>query len=213
MGTSMSRISQTQIFRTFSMLGERGRRMQLLAAMMKGGALAPHRAGRIACAELLAIEVHAERAHVESIAQLVRPLRHVIEHLTANDHVGVSHDVVVLESDEVIADLIALAVEAEGHSVRVADSLATCLELFHERSPDVILTEGRIPNAPVDQFCHFLRERVSQQTIPIIMFSDAKGMELQVLARNAGADRYVCKDQGIAELVAELNQVISEILW
>jgi CheY-like chemotaxis protein len=210
----IGRFSQTQVMRTFQMLGERARRMQLLAAMMKGGALAPGRAGRIACAELLAIEAHAERAQLESIAQLARPLRHVIEYVTAaNQQGGVSHDVVVLESDEVIADLIALAVEAEGHSVRVADSLATCLELFHERSPDVILTEGRIPNAPVDQFCHFLRERVSQRTIPIIMFSDAKGMELQVLARNAGADRYVCKDQGIGELVAELNQVISEILW
>src|SRR4051812_48763920 len=99
------------------MLSERSRRMQLLAAMMKGGALGTRRAGRIACAELLAIEVHAEQARVDSIAQLVRPLRQVIEHLTAaNDHEGVSHDVVVLESDEVIADLIALAVQAEGHS-------------------------------------------------------------------------------------------------
>ncbi len=210
----MSMISQTQIFRTFTMLGERARRMQLLAALLRSGALGTRRAGRIACAELLAIEEHAASASFDSMAELVRPLRQVIEHLTAaNDHEVVSHDVIVLESEEVIADLIALAVEAEGHSVRVAGSLATCLELFHERSPDVILTEGRIPNAPVDQFCHFLRERVAQKTIPIIMFSDAKGMELQVLARNAGADRYICKDQGIAELVAELNQVLEEILW
>jgi CheY-like chemotaxis protein len=207
-------ISQTQIFRTFGMLGERARRMQLLAAMLRSGALGAPRAGRIVCAELQAIETHAEQARLESIAQLVRPLRHVVEHLTeANQPESVSHDVIVLESEEVIADLIALAVEAEGHSVRVADSLATCLELFHERSPDVILTEGRIPNAPPDQFCHFLRARVAHKAIPIIMFSDAKGMELQVLARNAGADRYICKDQGIAELVVELNKVLGEILW
>jgi CheY-like chemotaxis protein len=207
-------ISQTQIFQTFSMLGERARRMQLLAAMLRGGALTPRRAGRVACAELLAIESHAGDLQLDPLAGLVRPLRQIVEDLTrANDLEGVSHDVIVLESEEVIADLIALAVEAEGHSVRVADSLATCAQLFRERSPDVILTEGRFPNAPVDQFCSFLRERVATKTIPIIMFSDAKGMELEVLARNAGADRYICKDQGIAELVAELNQVLDEVLW
>jgi CheY-like chemotaxis protein len=210
----MPLLQATQIGRTFAMLHERARRMQLLAALLRGGALTPSRAGRIVSAELLAIEAYAERGDLEVIASLARPLRQVFEHLSAaNRHEGVSHDVLVLESEEVIADLIALAVEAEGHSVRVAGSMGECVELFHERAPEVILTEGRVPDAPVDQFCHFLRRRVASHTIPIIMFSDARGMELQVLAHNAGADRFVCKDQGIAELVVELNQVLEEILW
>jgi hypothetical protein len=60
------------------MLGERARRVQLLAAMLPSGALGSRRAGCIACAELQVIEEHAHRTSIDPMAQLVRPLRQVM---------------------------------------------------------------------------------------------------------------------------------------
>jgi DNA-binding response OmpR family regulator len=109
---------------------------------------------------------------------------------------------------------MSLAVEAEGHEARVARDLSEFVHLLGLQRPDVILTEGSFPGAPVDQVCRYLRQRAAlREGIPIIMFSDADGMALETLARNAGADRWLCKARGLEELVAELRALLDEILF
>jgi len=46
-----------------------------------------------------------------------------------------------------------------------------------------------------------------------VIFSSAHGDELDVLAREAGADLYLSKDQGIADLMKEVARLFEEILW
>lgn len=194
---------------------QHARRMELVAALLGGGGLSPAQAARIVRAELHDLEGDAEEAQLDALATLLRSTGEVLARMDTPGSVPVehSHDVLVLDDDEVTRDLIALAVEAQGHRVRVAANLAEFLALFRERRPDVVLTEAEIPGAPVDSFCRFLRERMSNEAVPIVMFASASGDELAMLALNAGADRYLCKDQGMGELTVALNLMFEEILF
>jgi CheY-like chemotaxis protein len=200
--------------RVLEMLDERGRRTELLAALTRGGGLENVRVAQVLRAELAELESGAAEAGMEGLAQMARATREVVEHLGG---VRIVHwrqrDVLVLDDNEVTRDLIALALEAEGHSVRVAATLSEFSALVRERRPDVVLTEARMPEAPDDQFCTFLRRTMANDSIPIVIFSSAQGIELATLALNAGADLYLSKDQGIGDLVAELARLFEEILW
>jgi CheY-like chemotaxis protein len=51
------------------------------------------------------------------------------------------------------------------------------------------------------------------ERIPIVIFSSARGDELALLAREAGADLYLSKDQGIGDLMREVARLFEDILW
>jgi len=200
--------------RVLDLLDERGRRTELLAALTRGGGLAPERAAQVLRAELAELEASAREADMDGLAAMARATREVVEHLGGLKVVHWRHrDVLVLDDNEVTRDLITLALEAEGHGVRVASSINELLALVNERKPDVVLTEARMPDAPDDQFCDFLRRRMAMDSIPIVIFSSAQGIELETLALNAGADLFLSKDQGIEDLIKELSRLFEEILW
>jgi CheY-like chemotaxis protein len=196
------------------LLDERGRRTELLAALAKGGGLAPERAAQVLSAELAELAASASEAELDGLAAMARATRELVEHLGG---VKVVHwrqrNVLVLDDNEVTRDLVTIALEAEGHSVRVAATLNEFLALVNERKPDVVLTEARMPDAPDDQFCEFLRRRMAVDSIPIVIFSSAQGIELETLALNAGADLFLSKEQGIEDLIRELSRLFEEILW
>jgi CheY-like chemotaxis protein len=200
--------------RVLELLDERSRRTELLAALTRGGGLPPERAAVVLRAELAELEASATEAELDGLAAMARATREVVEQL---GNVKVAHwrqrDVLVLDDNEVTRDLITLALEAEGHSVRVASTINEFLALVNERRPHVVLTEARMPDAPDDQFCDFLRRRMAMDSIPIVIFSSAQGIELETLALNAGADLFLSKDQGIEDLIRELSRLFEEILW
>jgi CheY-like chemotaxis protein len=200
--------------RVLELLDEQGRRTELLSALTRGGGLARDRAAQALRAELAELEAGAGEADMQGLAAMARATRELVEHL---GEVTIAHwrqrNVLVLDDNEVTRDLITLALEAEGHIVRVASSLNEFLALVNERKPDVVLTEARMPDAPDDQFCEFLRRRMAMDSIPIVIFSSAQGIELETLALNAGADLYLSKDQGIEDLIKELSRLFEEILW
>lgn len=197
--------------RLFEAVEGRARRTELLAAL-QGGGVPPDGAARVLAAELTDLAADADGADLASLGAFARAAAGIVERLAGAQPPERRCDILVLDDDEVTRDLIALAIQSQGHTVRVADNMAAFLALYRERRPDVILTEGSIPNAPADEFCRFLRRQIASE-VPIVMFAGASGHELAMLALNAGADRYLSKDQGIDGLVGELARLIDEIVW
>jgi len=168
----------------------------------------------VLCAELAELEASAEAAGLEPLSGFARAARKAAEHI---GQVKVAHwkqrDVVVLDDNEITRDLITLALQAEGHQVRVASCIAELSVLVSERKPHVVLSEARMPEVPGSRLCHYLRVAMALEKIPIVIFSSAHGEELAMLAREAGADLYLSKDQGISDLTAEVARLFQEILW
>jgi CheY-like chemotaxis protein len=200
--------------RVMTLLEDRARRTELLAAMSGAGGLERERAANVLCAELGELETSAAEVGLDGLGAMARAARKVVEHLAS---VKVAHwrqrDVVVLDDNEVTRDLITLALQAEGHRVRAAGSVAELSYLVRERKPHVLLSEARMPDSPGPRFCSYLRVTMALEKIPIVIFSSAHGDELVRLAREAGADLFLSKDQGIGDLMAEVARLFEEILW
>jgi CheY-like chemotaxis protein len=200
--------------RVMAQLEDRARRTELVAALAGAGGLEAERTANILCAELGELETSAAEAGLDSMVAMARAVRKVIGHLG-----GVSiaawqpREVMVLDDNEVTRDLITVALQAEGHRVRTATNFQEASALVRERKPHVLLTEAKMPDAPGTRFCNYLRVTMALEKIPIVMFSSARGDELRLLAREAGADLYLSKDQGISDLMREVARLFEEILW
>jgi CheY-like chemotaxis protein len=200
--------------RLLELTEDRGRRTELLAALTRAGGLEAQRAACVLRAELRDLETAAGAADLPSVAAMVRATREIVEHLGGvRIPLWKSRDVAVLDDNEITRDLLALALEAEGHTVRVAADLTQLSVLVRERRPHILITEARLPGAPDDHFCNFLRHMMRIDSIPIVIFASAQGGELATLALNAGADLWLAKDQGIGDLIRELTRLFEEILW
>jgi CheY-like chemotaxis protein len=200
--------------RVMILLDERARRTELLAALSGAGGLASERAASVLCAELGELETSASEVGLDGLGAMARAARKVIAHLGGVRAVPRhQRDVVVLDDNEITRDLITLALQAEGHQVRAAGSVAELSYLVRERKPHVLLSEARMSDAPGGRFCNYLRATMALEGIPIVIFSSAHGDELAMLAREAGADLYLSKDQGIADLMTRVARLFEEILW
>lgn len=200
--------------RVLADLEARARRTELLVALAGAGGLTPERAANVLVAELGELEATAAGAGLDGLGAFARATRKVTEQL---GRVKVAHwkqrDVIVLDDNEITRDLISLALQAEGHRVRSASTIAELSGLVRERKPQLLLSEARMPDAPGSRLCQYLRMSVALEQIPIVIFSSARGDELATLAREAGADLYLSKDQGIDDLTLEVARLFQEILW
>jgi CheY-like chemotaxis protein len=200
-------------------LDDSARRIELLSATLRAGGLSAEQAARALRSELRSIEARSSDPAVVGttgpIAALAAAVRVVVESLGGidRDPAGEERDVLVLDNDEVTRDLVVLAIEAQGHTVRTASTLHQFVALFHQQRPQVILSEAKLQEAPAESFCQFLRQTVGDDVIPIVLFTSAEGRELEEVAQTAGAERCICKDQGIEALVTEMNALFEEIIW
>jgi CheY-like chemotaxis protein len=200
--------------RVLDQLEDAARRTELLAALAGAGGLEALRAATVLSSELGELEAVALGVGLDGLAALARSAGRVVELLG-----GVKveqwrrRDVIVLDDNEITRDLITLALQAEGHRVRAAATVGELSALVRARKPHVLLSEARLPDAPGTRLCAFLRVNMALEGIPIVIFSSARGDELEELAREAGADRWLSKDQGISDLMGEVARLFEEILW
>jgi CheY-like chemotaxis protein len=120
-------------------------------------------------------------------------------------------DVLVLDETEVARDLVALAVEGQGHLVRCAGSYAEFIRHLDERLPDLIVTEIELSKAPARKFSRGLVELLATRPVPLVFFSAVPGPLLQELAGEAHARAAVSKDDGVAALMAALERVVGSL--
>ena len=203
---------ETRQRRVMTLLEDRARRTELAAALAGAGGLEAERAAKVLCAELDELETSAGEVGLDGLAAMARAARKTVGYL-GSVKTGDAREVIVLDDNEVTRDLITLALQAEGHRVRTAENVTELSQLVRERRPHVLLTEARMPDAPSARFCNYLRVSMALERIPIVIFSSARGDELAVLAREAGADLYLSKDQGIGDLMREVARLFEEILW
>src|SRR5215831_16098924 len=104
--------------------------------------------------------------------------------------------VLVVEDDQGIATQLVRALARGGYEV---DHVITGGEALRWGDPDVVLLDLELPDTDGVQVCRQLRER---SRVAIIVVT-ARGEEPErVLALDAGADDYLVKPFGLAELLA-----------
>ena len=113
--------------------------------------------------------------------------------------------VLVVEDDLGIATQLVRGLRRDGYDV---DHVTTGGEALGRAEPDVVLLDLGLPDADGVEVCRLLRERSG---VAIIVVT-ARGEEPErVLALDAGADDYLVKPFGLAELLARLRAVLRRV--
>lgn len=113
--------------------------------------------------------------------------------------------ILVIDDEPQIRRALQSALTAHGYTVSVAEDGATGLEAIASWAPDAVILDLVMPG--VDGF-EVLRQTRIWSSVPIIVLS-ARGQEAdKVAALDQGADDYLTKPFGMAELLARLRVVL-----
>ena len=116
-----------------------------------------------------------------------------------------SNKILVVDDDLNICELLELYLENEGYTAYVANDGQAAVDMFNEKSPDLVLLDIMLPKMDGWQVCREIRKTSS---VPIIMLT-AKGETFdKVLGLELGADDYVTKPFDSKEVMARIKAVL-----
>ncbi|MGK7884749.1 MAG: response regulator transcription factor [Crocosphaera sp.] len=132
-----------------------------------------------------------------------------------NPSVVTTHRILVVEDEDVIRDMIVLALEDEGYDITAVSDGRTALNLLQqdEKNPtatatefDMLVLDLMLPQVNGLDICRLLRYHGN--IIPILILSAKASETDRVLGLEVGADDYLTKPFSMRELVARCRALI-----
>jgi two-component system, OmpR family, alkaline phosphatase synthesis response regulator PhoP len=114
--------------------------------------------------------------------------------------------ILLVEDDPAITNLLSLHLGAPAYQVTACDKIATALERLKARPYDLVILDILLPDGNGVDLCRRIRE-VNNQT-PILMLSALADEVDKVRALELGADDYLTKPFGVAELTARVKALL-----
>ncbi len=118
------------------------------------------------------------------------------------------HEVLVIDDEVQLRRLLRFTLEDAGYAVREAPTGHAGLVAAAHRQPDAIILDLGLPDLGGDEVLRRLREWSS---LPVLILSVLGDEEHKVAALDAGADDYLAKPFGGAELLARLRALLRRI--
>jgi len=117
----------------------------------------------------------------------------------------VKANILVVDDEAQITRVLKTTLSSHGYGIRTAADGEEALQLMKDWSPDLIISDLRMPNMGGLELCRRVR---AHSRIPIIVLS-VKGEEpIKVEALDAGADDYVTKPFSVNELLARVRAAL-----
>jgi DNA-binding response OmpR family regulator len=116
--------------------------------------------------------------------------------------------ILVIEDDPSALRFTAYALVQVGYQVLTAANGVDGLKMAQEEKPDLVVLDVLLPGMDGFELCHRLRNADATAQLPILMLS-VKGRESdRNTGLEAGADHYLVKPVGPAELVASVGRLL-----
>jgi two-component system KDP operon response regulator KdpE len=114
-------------------------------------------------------------------------------------------NILVVDDEPQITRVLKTTLSSQGYGVRTASDGDEAIQMMRDWTPDLVITDLRMPNLGGLELCRQIR---AKSRIPIIVLS-VKGEErIKVEALDAGADDYVTKPFGVHELLARVRAAL-----
>jgi two-component system KDP operon response regulator KdpE len=114
-------------------------------------------------------------------------------------------NILVVDDEPQITRVLKTTLSTQGYGVRTASDGDEAIQMMRDWTPDLVITDLRMPNLGGLELCRHIR---AKSRVPIIVLS-VKGEErIKVEALDAGADDYVTKPFGVHELLARVRAAL-----
>jgi len=113
--------------------------------------------------------------------------------------------VLIVEDDVNIASFVQTILEANGYQVLTAERCRQGLLVFASHMPDLVMLDLGLPDMDGEEFIRQVRK---DSAVPIIVLSARTSEEDKVSALDLGANDYITKPFGTAELLARVRAAL-----
>jgi two-component system KDP operon response regulator KdpE len=114
-------------------------------------------------------------------------------------------NILVVDDESQITRVLKTTLTSLGYGTRVAGDGDEAVQIMKEWSPDLVITDLRMPNMDGLALCRHIR---AKSRIPIIVLSVRGEERTKVEALDAGADDYVTKPFSVKELLARVRAAL-----
>ena len=111
-------------------------------------------------------------------------------------------NILVVDDEPQITRVLKTTLSSNGYGTRTARDGDEAVQLMRDWSPDLIITDLRMPNMDGLDLCRHVRQN---SQVPIIVLSVKGEEQIKVQALDAGADDYVTKPFNVNELLARVR--------
>ena len=115
-------------------------------------------------------------------------------------------DVLFAEDDAGVREWTSLALESQGYRVRAVADGAAALKAYEERRPDVAILDVMMPKVSGWDVLTGIRKK--DKSLPIMMLTAKASEADKVMGLGLGADDYLAKPFGVAELQARVAALL-----
>ncbi|MHA3682912.1 MtrAB system response regulator MtrA [Leucobacter sp. HY1910] len=115
--------------------------------------------------------------------------------------------ILVVDDDRALAEMLSMALQAEGFETEHAADGTDAVELFRSMKPDLVLLDVMLPGLDGIEVCERIR---TESGVPIIMLTARTDTRDVVRGLEAGADDYVVKPFKSVELIARIRARLRE---
>ena len=113
--------------------------------------------------------------------------------------------ILVIEDDRSIANFIQTVLDSNGYQVLSAQSCQQGILVFSSHVPDLVVLDLGLPDMDGSEFIRIAR---SESMVPIIVLSARTEEQDKVAALDLGANDYITKPFGTAELLARVRAAL-----
>ncbi len=115
------------------------------------------------------------------------------------------YKILVVEDEVNIRNLLATMLNTSGYQTIIAGSCATAKTLYNSYLPDLIILDLGLPDADGMKLLEYVR---GKSPVPVIVLSARSNEKDKVTALDEGANDYVTKPFGSAELLARVRTAL-----
>jgi len=116
--------------------------------------------------------------------------------------------ILVIEDDDISRELMRMALESRGHEVTVADNGVSGYDTAVFLTPDLIVTDIRMPGADGVHVVRRVRDTPSLQGVPILV-TTAFGTGTATFSLQAGADAFEPKPLNPQNFLATVERLLA----
>ena len=114
--------------------------------------------------------------------------------------------ILAVDDEQMLTDLLAMALRMEGWEVRTASSGLEALQIAREFEPDALVLDIMMPD--LDGMSVLRRLRETGNLVPVLFLTAKDAVGDRIAGLTAGGDDYVTKPFSLEEVIARLRAII-----